>query len=561
MPQRPVRSILLLLVLGTLLLPTLSERPAQARLDAEVWRQVQQDHAKLFAGPGKFSAKAKNLALLLEDGEKRSWKLIVEGLVKEAEFWVLRQKAVREKELQIDEVQSKPMAKRYPEEQKNLVKWKEELDKLERAARGELETLNDLTAAVAGGPEALRKNLFNRAKGPVGWSVRAAAARVAAVRPDEKLSFEYLTKVLTGDKDPRVRMSALEALREVAAAAEDPPSGDGAADGVDAAEGLILGRLGDKDWGVQLLAVRIVKARQMSSAVPHLINALAFASPRVSEAIGDVLCDLTGENFDPYADVWSKWWADHKEEYESKERVKGGKNARPPSDAHFYGLPLKSDRILFIIDTSSSMKLPTKNTNPAEKWKPPEGPTTPGDNDAPPPPPPPEEILSGPKIDVAKHELKKAIEKLPPSSMFNIIAFNTGVFKWRDTMQKADEKTKKEALKWVRALEPKGITYIDGALRLAFRMAGLASFDKAYPEVNIDTMYLLSDGAPTTDDISDVDSQGHVKLMDNEIILEHVRGWNRHNRIVIHCIGVDMQAGIELLQILAMENGGKYVDR
>ena len=57
------------------------------------------------------------------------------------------------------------------------------------------------------------------------------------------------------------------------------------------------------------------------------------------------------------------------------------------------------------------------------------------------------------------------------------------------------------------------------------------------------------------DDVAD------VKLMDKEIILQHVREWNRHKRIVIHCIGVDMQEGIELLQILAMENGGKYVDR
>ena len=114
---------------------------------------------------------------------------------------------------------------------------------------------------------------------------------------------------------------------------------------------------------------------------------------------------------------------------------------------------------------------------------------------------------------------------------------------------------------WVRALEPKGVTYVDGALRLAFRMAGLSSFDEAYPEGNIDTIVLLSDGMPTGDDVGDVDSQGHVKLMDTEIILQHVRGWNLHKQIIIDCIGVDMQEGIEFLQILAGENGGQYVDR
>lgn len=559
--HRPVPLLLALSLL--LLLPPLVSRDAHARLEAKQWRQVEEDAQKLFAKPGKREAKTDVIALLVQDGEKRSWRLLVEALVQEAAHWVTTQKAVREKELQIDEVQSKPMAKRYPEEQRNLGKWKEELATLEQGARDEQATLEGVTQVVAEGPEPLRKNLFNRAKGPVDWSVRAAAARVAAVRLDEKQAFGFLTRVLSTDKDPRVRMSALEALREATVAEEKPEDGEGkndeeeeAPDFVDVAEGLILGRLADRDWGVQLLAVRIVAARRMTSALPHLINALTNASPRLAEAIGEVLCEFTGENFDPYVDVWAKWWEDHHEEYRSKERVKAGKNKRPPSDAHFYGLPMKSDRILFIIDTSSSMKLPTKNLNPAEKWKPPAGPVTPDDkDDAPPPPPPPEEILSGPKIDVAKHELKKAIQKLPPSSMFNIIAFNTAVLRWRDTMQKADEKTKKDALKWVRALEPKGITYIDGALRLGFRMAGLASFDKAYPEVNIDTMVLLSDGAPTSDDVSD------VKLMDKEIILQHVREWNRHRRIVIHCIGVDMQAGIELLQILALENGGKYVDR
>ena len=562
------RSILSLLVLSVFFLPPLVSRDAHARLEAKEWRQVEKDAQELFAEPGKCEAKTMVLARLVEDGEKRAWKLVVEALVKEAEHHVTVQKAVNEKEIQINEVQSKPMAKRYPEEQRNLAVWKKELADLEEAAKDELTTLDAITDVVAEGPEPLRKNLYNRSKGPVQWSVRAAAARVAAVQVDEPLSFEFLTKVLAADKDPRVRMSGLEALASRDASHAEPENGEkngeeepASTDAVGATEAMIIGRLADKDWGVRLLAVRVVATQQITSAIPHLINALTDASPRVAEAIGEVLRDFTGENFDPYVDVWARWWEDNKEQFQSNERIKAGKNKRPASDAHFYGLPVKSDRILFIIDTSSSMKLPTKNQNPAEKWKPPEGPTTPGDNDAPPPPPPPEEILSGPKIKVAQHELKKAIEKLPPSSMFNIIAFNTGVFPWRDKMQKADEKTKKDAQKWVRALEPKGITYIDGALRLAFRMAGLASFDKAYPTVNIDTIVLLSDGAPTTDNIDDVDKNGHVKLMDKEIILEHVRKWNRHRRVIIHCIGVDMQAGIELLQILALENGGKYVDR
>ncbi len=209
--------------------------------------------------------------------------------------------------------------------------------------------------------------------------------------------------------------------------------------------------------------------------------------------------------------------------------------------------------MLFILDMSSSMALPTQNTNPLEKWKP-QAPVT-GDGDAPPPPPPPEEILSGPKIDVAKHELKKALLKLPETCKFGLIAFNSAILRWKDDLVDASEKNKQDALTWVRSLEAKGTTYIDGALRVAFKMAGMGEAGGAYREIKVDTMILLSDGAPTDDDPKT------AKLMDPEIILQHVREWNQGKQIVVNCIGVDMVESIEFLTKLAAENGGTYVDR
>ena len=199
------------------------------------------------------------------------------------------------------------------------------------------------------------------------------------------------------------------------------------------------------------------------------------------------------------------------------------------------------------------MKLKTKNDNPKDHWKPP--PATTGGKAPPPPPPPPEEILSGPKTAVAQHELKKAIKQLPKSYMFNMISFNHGAAHWQPEMQKASAKNKESALQWVRSLKPGGSTYIDGALRMGFTLAGLINFDKRYPDVHVDTIVLLSDGAPT-------DSSFPVsKLMKPELILEHVREWNKSKRVIVHCIGVDMVEGIEFLQKLAAENGGTYVDR
>ena len=172
-----------------------------------------------------------------------------------------------------------------------------------------------------------------------------------------------------------------------------------------------------------------------------------------------------------------------------------------------------------------------------------------------PPPPPPEEILRGPKIKVAQHELTKAIKQLPKDYMFNMIAFNHGAACWQQTMQTATKKNKESALQWVRMLRPGGSTYIDGALHMGFTLAGLINFDKRNPDVAVDTIVLLSDGAPTDA------SWPAPKLIKPDVILDHVREWNREKLVIIHCIGVDMVEGVESLRKLAAENGGVYVDR
>jgi hypothetical protein len=122
-------------------------------------------------------------------------------------------------------------------------------------------------------------------------------------------------------------------------------------------------------------------------------------------------------------------------------------------------------------------------------------------------------------------------------------------------MVPADEKNKEDAYGWIRDMQPVGSTFIDGALRLAFKMAGMGAYDKAYPTVNVDTMIVLSDGAPTDNGYPD------PKNMDPEEVLAHVREWNSQNRVIIHCIGIDnVVQGIQFMKKLAAQNGGTYTD-
>ena len=508
-----------------------------AKLENSEFKDLEARYNELFQKPGDPEGKKDVLRLLVEDGQSRSLKLLAEGLLKQCVIqWDLRA------ELQQVTVEHADAMKRgfkgtHAALEKEIEELQDRLKELEATAASEAGVMDAVIDAVANAPEALRKNIFRRAKTSKQWVYRAAAARVAGAKMGvEKGSRLFVQRVLIGDKDRRVRSAALETVGEAKTGWEE----------------LVVGRLGDADWGVQLMAVRIIHARKYKPAVPHLIQTLGNTTPRVAEAIGKTLCDFTGEKIDPFADAWQRWWEDHKDDWESDVEVKKQKRENFQS-VHFYGLEVKSDKVIFIIDVSKSMELETKNHNPREKWKP-AGPTT-GGGKSPPPPPPPPEILSGPKIDVAKHELKKAIRGLASNAKFTIIAFKSVAKAWRPTLVEANKKNKAAALKWVRNMKPSGVTYIDGALRLAFQIGGITNVDDKYAGDQVDTIVLVSDGAPTDNKMP------KPGLMDPKIILDHVSEWNAKKNVVINCISVDMLPGVKFMKDLADANGGKHIDR
>ncbi|MGE0192507.1 MAG: hypothetical protein AB7T63_10760 [Planctomycetota bacterium] len=508
---------------------------AAAEFEPAEWKDIQAEFAELFARPGFPQEKSQLLKRLVEEGSSKSLKLVGDALVKECELlWEVRsawQVATMDNlkalETAIDGYSN--------EEAKAIRDAPKALAEAEEALKLEQRALAEALDAVKAAPAVLRDTLFKRAKTSKDWMYRAAAARLAVMRLPEAESVDYLRRMMNTEKDGRVRSAVLDMMGDL---------GEGW-------ETWTIDRIADPDWAIQLQAVQLVQYRAYKPAVPHLINALGRASPRLAQAIGAALKDLTGENFDPYPDIWAKWWDEHRDEFEAGVEVKG-KHVEKFEPTHFYGLPIHSDRIIFVIDISNSMKLKTENGNPAEKWKAPP-PTTGGE--APPPPPPPEEILSGPKIDVAKHELKKAIEKLPAAHTFTIIAFNGGATAWKEELVPATDKNKQDAFTWVRALKPYSSTYIEGALRRAFQIAGVLDVDDKYVTQRADTIVLMSDGAPTDSD------PRKPKNADPEALLALVREWNKNQKVIIHTIGVDMLEYIDFLKKLAEQNGGTYLDR
>ena len=115
--------------------------------------------------------------------------------------------------------------------------------------------------------------------------------------------------------------------------------------------------------------------------------------------------------------------------------------------------------------------------------------------------------------------------------MFNIVAFNHAVLQWQPKMVPATDANKELACEWIRDMAPTGSTFIEGALQVGFKIAGMGAYDKAYPGVGVDTIILLSDGAPT-------DNSADGLLADTDAILKQVAEWNlaeaRHHPLRRH---------------------------
>jgi uncharacterized protein YegL len=343
--------------------------------------------------------------------------------------------------------------------------------------------------------------------------VREFAARVLGKIAD-RTQVTGLTKALK-DKEPPVRAAALLAL--------------GAMRGEESfAE--ILAMLPDKDWTVRSAAIDTLGKLLDYRAVDALLARMKVEEERLAEDCAEALEKVTGQKFGRSLDAWGRWWADHRERALRGERLDIPKEEPKPEetmgDRYYHGIPVRSARTVFILDISESMSYSTMEFQ--EKPKPGEP----------------------SRLDLAKRELLKAVADYDPKGTFGIVAFHSVIVLWRPRLAPATPQMKGDAKSFIEPLVPTGTTNIYGALETAFRMAGMGLSDKYY-EPAVDTVFLLSDGAPTNEDLTD-DSPDRI--------LRAVRDWNRLGRVKIHTIGLKGHSA-EFMSTLARENNGIYASR
>ncbi|RME81591.1 MAG: VWA domain-containing protein [Planctomycetota bacterium] len=347
------------------------------------------------------------------------------------------------------------------------------------------------------------------------------AAQEALRGISDSQALDYMISQAHRHRDYRVRIILIEVLKE--------KSGEKFEKG-------LAECLKDRRQEVLLAAIEAVKAKRSKYAVPYLIDLVGKLQRKeglVWIEARRALLAITGQDFDNTKD-WKKWWSTVKNNFNPNEHSTVGagrtmvrKKKRVPK---LFGTEVVSKRVVFILDISGSMmvKDPESGEGGGTVMRQPGKPVNQQNI--------PE---SRRRITRAKNELIKVIKMLDRDVKFNIIAFSSGIKKWKDKyLYPASPANKASAIRWVEGLKANGTTWTDLALKEGFKIK----------EAN--TMYLLSDGSPTHD--------GQTMLPTGPIC-EMVKNLNKYRRVRIYTLGF-RGANVPFMQRLADENYGKYKD-
>ena len=349
------------------------------------------------------------------------------------------------------------------------------------------------------------------------------------------------------DKDADVRIASLNAIGNALGSHTDetvhetvPPEIAALRDRAIEAMRGVLSR--DTVWQVRAAACNALAALKCKASIPALIDGYEAELGRTKDPwamdlrIHRTLENMTGQSvgandFKSWREFWRKEGVSMRLAKPDQVQAKNADN-----DARyerFFSLRVESDHVLFVVDFSGSMEEPITLQS---------GTTA---------------ASAGTKTTKAKiviDELKKIVTSMPDGSYFNIVVFSDEVRVWRPSragppeLVRLDDQTRDELLgSFLDSLAPRGPTNLYGALDKAIGFAGRGLTDKYYA-LGFDTVYVLSDGAPSWGEVTDKDE-----------IRRRVRETNRLKRLTINCITFGEKNDTDFLRLLAEENGGRHV--
>jgi len=525
----PLRPAALLLLLA---LPVLGE------LSADEWQHVRQEAARLATKTGDLDRKLDLIRAVSKEDSERTARLLLEvaaSAAKRREALTSRVAKARSNFMKL----SRRLRKKYGHEATQEAfeqdpRWLASREAYE-GLRADLETEGGVLQALADAFGRVRSSeaiavLADRSAREVAGAYRSLEVRNGILRalfaqPVDAVA-EPLVVFATDAAMPEGRARVLRWIgdRKVRA-------------GYEAA----IVSLKAAESAVARAAVSALDALDDPRSVPALIRARRKASGLLAAEIERTLHHFTGRRFfGPGADaMWSGWWRAEGEAWlrtatpERHEPVDPG----PIGGAQFYGIATRSDRIVFVLDRSGSMQHPVPQVGPVS------GAT------------PDTRVPGGTKLEVAKNQLARTIRQLDPGVKIAVVFYSHEVQVWQKPpgMVPATPANKKKAIDWFMRQQPVGSTQIFLALEAALRYAKVGGGKSKTDPRGADTIFLLSDGAPTV--------EGTSTLLQGPALRRAVKDFLDANQAfgcVVHTIGIGPEHNRALMQRLAYATGGTY---
>lgn len=415
------------------------------------------------------------------------------------------------------------------------------------AAQGKTDDAIARVKAIAGDASAKSvQALLALAQRVEGAQVYRAVVTALAKMPEGDGLAELISQGKSGKREARLAI--------VEATAED----------LTGKEALVPVFLLEKDEAFVRALLEPARLHTLKIAIDPLITILErdesgeCRRPALAREARRALASMIGRDFETARD-WRNYWEPRKEKWDPADPPDGGAGAGAGATAtrkepEFFGTSVASSRVIILIDISGSMAdtvasggsrdpnckghdFARKDNCPACNWHPKGGDVpeqSPPHNHAVPPCTCKRATVK--RIDRARDEIQALINGLPEDAYVNVIAFNSAVTKWQKALTRATKEAKASACAFVKKLKEAGFTETGKAL------------DAAFEDETVDTIYLISDGAP---------ERSAKEKIPTEPILRATEKRNRFRKVRIMTLGwgtIDE----DFMRRLAEENGGTF---
>ena len=203
----------------------------------------------------------------------------------------------------------------------------------------------------------------------------------------------------------------------------------------------------ESHFGYRRCVVQAMSQIRDPEAIGFLIDLLPKTQGLIQHDVIQYLTRITSQKFGDNDRNWSNWWRESQKDFKFPPAGTAlTESSLDDQQPNYYGIPICAKRIVFVLDTSMSMR--------------------------------------GQPIVVAKQALLKTIESLPEAVKFDIIFFDGATATWQPRLVPANTEAKMEASRIIADRGLKIGTVSSAALNAAF-------------ELEPEAIYFVSDGEPT----------------------------------------------------------------